>query len=168
MSVVLPGPVVGFTSREAWRATRSRPDLRDDARQEGLAAVWQLLRDKPTSSPELQATAARRAIIRFTTGRRAPLGSETFGSGASVPTCSPGDEVVAREVAPVGGVADLAMWAAHRDEIEDAVAALPPSYRRAARKIMAAEPLTKADRQAFRQARPRLAEQLSHLKGMIE
>lgn len=65
-------PLVGIIAREK---TAARPELYDDARQEGLIAAWLAEAADPTRSREYLVATARRAIAHVV-GGRASFGAE--------------------------------------------------------------------------------------------
>jgi len=62
-------PLVGIMAREWTAKSPPRPDLYDDARQEGLVAVWRVLTECPESSQAYVSTCARHAVIGVVRGR---------------------------------------------------------------------------------------------------
>jgi RNA polymerase sigma factor (sigma-70 family) len=66
-------PLVGIIARER---TRERPDLYDDARQEGMIRAWVVLECRPDAPPAYVAAAARRAVNDVVRGRP-PFGAES-------------------------------------------------------------------------------------------
>lgn len=61
-------PLIGIIAREK---TATRPDLYDDARQEGLIRAWTVEQDKPDAPREYVLAAARRGVGDAVRGRAA-------------------------------------------------------------------------------------------------
>ena len=59
-------PLIGIIAREK---TATRPDLYDDARQEGLIRAWTVEQDKPDAPREYVLAAARRGVGDILRGR---------------------------------------------------------------------------------------------------
>jgi DNA-directed RNA polymerase specialized sigma24 family protein len=149
----------------AAERTRSRPDLFEDAVQEGLVAAWQATEGRDLADPRVYATAAaRRRISGFLSGRSA------FGAPSRQGRRDAQDEVVAPLVTedgtfvhePADPAAPAALEAVEVvPAVRAAVARLEPGDRLLVfRRFWLDEVPTKAEHNRWRVVRDRLAADL--------
>ena len=120
-------PLVGIMAAER---TRDRPDLFDDARQEGLIAAWLVSEKQPDASPAYVHTVARRAVGDVLRGRPA-FGAERRRGWRDAHNGADSLEREDGKYVIDPGAHDAGMEAVeHRDHIAQAVRSLDPVARR--------------------------------------
>lgn len=151
---------------EAARSTVSRPGMYDDALQEGLVGWWQATETRPGDARYAYG-AARQRIAGFVTEKARPFGAPPRqGRRQADERLLFEDESLDRTC---GADVESAAIAYHRPEIRAAVARLTPRQRAIVEKVALGDTLTSAQRSEWScRLRPRLAEELAHLKGMFE
>lgn len=124
-------PLIGMIARER---TRTTPHLYDDARQEGLIAVWRVAADRPDASRAYLVACARNAITGVVTrdtmtGKPSHRGREDAHTTAVGYRFDPDDDPARTGwLTDVGAAQALAAaeMAAHTRQVHDAVTALDP------------------------------------------
>lgn len=150
----------------ARRATASRPGMFDDALQEGLVGWWQAETRRPGDHAYAYG-AARQRVLGFVTDHAAPFGAPSRQGRRQVESVLLRDPVSVERRCEARPVEDYAA-AYHRPDIRAAVEQLTPRQREVVRKVAFGEPLTSSQRGEWSgRLRPRLAEELAHLKELV-
>jgi DNA-directed RNA polymerase specialized sigma24 family protein len=151
---------------EARSRTQSRPQLRDDATQEGLIGWWEASQARPGDAGYAYG-AARKRMVGFLTGHSRPYGAPPRQGRRQVDEFPLTEGVADVVPCPARQVEDAAI-AYHRPEIREALARLTPRQRLIVEKVALGEPLTSTQRGEWSgRLRPRLAEELAHLRGLV-
>lgn len=150
--------------RVAKNMARSRPEMIDDLAQEGRVAAWEAWSSlKVPEDVGYTKSAARKHMFSIAGGQRRMLGSEH--PRQKIVTAEP----TAAEDIPDSsdGLADYVVLAYHHGEIYGAINALPNRQRRATCLMMCDQKMTRTEWQSWRDAKPKLAARLDHLRGLL-
>lgn len=146
-------PLVGIIAREA---TKGRPDLYEDARQEGLIAAWRVFADDPDAPRSHGTVAARSAIRAYLRGRPTFGGTGHQGRPDAFDRSEPWPD----DLDALGDAPDVET----RLVVRAAVAELPPEDRALVfRRFWADAQPTKAEHNRWRAVRVHLRETLKEV-----
>lgn len=159
-----PNEVDAWIVRVAQNMARSRPEMIDDLAQEGRVAAWDAWNSlKVPEDVGYTKAAARKHMLSIVSGQRRMLGSE-----------HPRQKIVRADPTPAEdipdsseGLADYVILAYHHGEIYQAIRALPPGQRQATCRMMCDQKMTRTEWQSWRDAKPKLANKLEHLRGLL-